>query len=40
MYAWVQYNRGTWQKAKTPIPRKYNIVLMGVLVETIKHTMV
>jgi len=40
MYAWVQYNWGTWQKAKTPIPRKYNIVLMGVLVETIKHTMV
>jgi len=40
MYAWVQYSWGIWQKAKTPIPRKYNIVLMGVLVGTIKHAMV
>jgi len=39
MYARVQYNQGIWQKAKTPIPRKYNIVLMVDLVGTIKHAM-
>jgi hypothetical protein len=40
MYDWVQYNRGIWQKAKTPIPRKYNIVFMVFLVGTIENAMV
>lgn len=40
MYARVQYNRGIWQNAKTPIPRKYNNVLLVVFVGTIKHAMV
>jgi len=40
MYARVQYNPGISQKAKTPIPRKYNIVLMVVLMGTIKYAMV
>lgn len=39
MYARVQYNQGMWRKAKTPIPRKYNTVLMVDLVGTIKHAM-